>query len=50
MRLIKWPGFGEGERRREWGKDPDPLFAVQKKITLLFVVDKISYYNPNFLL
>jgi hypothetical protein len=21
MRLIKWPEFGEGERRREWGKE-----------------------------
>jgi hypothetical protein len=43
--------WGRREKERmEEGEDPDPLFAVQKKITLLFVVDKISYYNPNFLL
>jgi hypothetical protein len=52
MRLIKWPGFGEGERRREWGKEKIRILYLpfKKKITLLFVVDKISYYNPNFLL
>jgi hypothetical protein len=46
MRLIKWPEFGEGGRRREWGKEKIRiryivLFASKLILVIAIIIKKI---------